>query len=94
MTTDFRHCKAALLAVLIVIGMGVHHDRKNAGTLTLAAGCFWCVGSDFESVPGVSEVITGFTGRDLADPTYKDVSRGMSSGLLQRHQAGADVVRA
>jgi peptide-methionine (S)-S-oxide reductase len=76
MTTDFRQLKAILLAVLIVIGMGVHHDRANAETLTLAGGCFWCVESDFESVQGVSEVITGYTGGNLENPTYKDVGQG------------------
>jgi len=76
MTPYFRHLKAVLLAVLIVIGMGLHHDRANAETLTVAGGCFWCVESDFESVPGVSEVITGYTGGNLENPTYKDVGRG------------------
>ncbi len=31
-------------------------------TLTVAGGCFWCVESDFENVPGVVEAVSGFTG--------------------------------
>jgi peptide-methionine (S)-S-oxide reductase len=37
----------------------------------LAGGCFWCMESDFEKLEGVSDVISGFTGGKLKDPTYK-----------------------
>ena len=40
MTQKFRHLKAVFLAVLIVIGMGVHHSQANAETLTVAGGVF------------------------------------------------------
>lgn len=43
---------------------------------TVAGGCFWCVESDFESVPGVKEVISGYTGGTVANPTYDQVSDG------------------
>ncbi len=39
-----------------------------------AGGCFWCVEADFEKLPGVIEVISGYTGGALDNPTYKDVS--------------------
>ncbi|MBT3142226.1 peptide-methionine (S)-S-oxide reductase [Phaeobacter gallaeciensis] len=45
-------------------------------TLTVAGGCFWCVESDFESVPGVIEAVSGFTGGALDNPTYKQVTGG------------------
>ncbi len=38
----------------------------------VAGGCFWCVESDFEGVPGVREVISGYMGGGAADPTYED----------------------
>ena len=37
----------------------------------LAGGCFWCMESDFEKLEGVSEVVSGFTGGTLKNPTYK-----------------------
>ena len=37
----------------------------------LAGGCFWCVESDFESVSGVSEVVSGYAGGTTKNPTYK-----------------------
>jgi peptide-methionine (S)-S-oxide reductase len=42
----------------------------------VAGGCFWCVEADFEKVRGVSEVISGFSGGDVPNPTYKQVVRG------------------
>ncbi|MGL4280379.1 MAG: peptide-methionine (S)-S-oxide reductase MsrA [Albidovulum sp.] len=43
---------------------------------TVAGGCFWCVESDFESVAGVKEVISGYTGGTVKNPTYDQVSGG------------------
>ena len=39
-------------------------------TTILAGGCFWCMESDFEKLPGVTDVVSGFTGGTLKDPTY------------------------
>jgi len=43
---------------------------------TFAGGCFWCVESDFEKISGVHQVISGFSGGTLVDPSYKQVSKG------------------
>lgn len=42
----------------------------------VAGGCFWCVESDFEGVPGVRGVISGFTGGTVEGPDYQDVVAG------------------
>jgi len=39
-----------------------------------AGGCFWCVESDFDHVPGVIGTVSGFTGGPVANPTYKQVT--------------------
>lgn len=36
----------------------------------LAGGCFWCMEADYEKLGGVSEVVSGFTGGTLENPTY------------------------
>lgn len=75
----FQNAKPALLMVLIVVGLLASHSRAHAAeteTLTVAGGCFWCVESDFESVPGVTEVVSGYTGGTIENPTYKQVTRG------------------
>lgn len=43
-------------------------------TAIFAGGCFWCVEKDFESLPGVIEVVSGYTGGRLDNPDYKTVS--------------------
>lgn len=44
----------------------------RADTAIVAGGCFWCVESNFESVKGVSGVISGYTGGDLENPSYEN----------------------
>ncbi len=41
-----------------------------ADTTILAGGCFWCMEADFEKLEGVTDVISGFTGGTLKNPTY------------------------
>ena len=61
-------------------------------TATFAAGCFWCAEADFEKVPGVVSVISGFTGGHVANPTYKQVSRG-GTGHAESVQVRYDPTR-
>lgn len=42
----------------------------RADTAILAGGCFWCMESDFEKLEGVTDVVSGFTGGTLKNPTY------------------------
>jgi len=46
--------------------------HKNLQTATLAGGCFWCVEADFEKLPGVVEVISGYAGGYGDNPTYEN----------------------
>ncbi len=41
-----------------------------------AAGCFWCVEAIFESVKGVDEVISGYSGGEIKNPTYEQICTG------------------
>jgi peptide-methionine (S)-S-oxide reductase len=49
---------------------------KGEAVATFAGGCFWCVESDFDKVPGVSRTISGYTGGHSKNPTYEQVSAG------------------
>ena len=42
-------------------------------TAIFAGGCFWCVESDFDHVPGVTSTTSGYTGGHVKDPTYQQV---------------------
>ncbi|GAA6160508.1 MULTISPECIES: peptide-methionine (S)-S-oxide reductase MsrA [unclassified Ruegeria] len=73
------YVKPTLLFALITIAALLRAAPAPAAgteTLTVAGGCFWCVESDFESVPGVIEAVSGFTGGKAANPTYDQVSKG------------------
>jgi len=48
---------------------------------TFAGGCFWCMESAFEKLEGVKEVISGYTGGQKENPTYKEVSAGGTAHL-------------
>lgn len=49
---------------------------RDMQTLIVAGGCFWCVEADFESVRGVSKVVSGYTGGTTKNPTYKKITNG------------------
>lgn len=66
-----------LLTLPASADMNDSHDRKA----TFAGGCFWCVEADFEKVEGVIEAVSGYTGGDLKNPTYEQVSSGTTGHL-------------
>ncbi|MBI3449745.1 MAG: peptide-methionine (S)-S-oxide reductase MsrA, partial [Acidobacteria bacterium] len=43
---------------------------------TLAGGCFWCIESAFDDLPGVVDAVSGYTGGREVNPTYEQVSSG------------------
>lgn len=59
----------ALAASTAAMPAGVLAAERTA---IFAGGCFWCVESDFEKVPGVKEVVSGYTGGTLENPTYRN----------------------
>src|SRR5438876_9035246 len=46
---------------------------------TFGAGCFWGVESFFREVPGVIDVVSGYAGGRVANPTYRQVCSGMTN---------------
>jgi len=65
----------AALALAVSFGTALAQD-KGLETATFAGGCFWCVESDFDKVPGVVSTTSGYTGGHKANPTYHEVSAG------------------
>lgn len=58
------------------LGLWLGAAQADQKTAVVAGGCFWCVEKDFESVPGVTSVVSGFAGGKTANPTYKQVTAG------------------
>ena len=67
--------KTLAVAALALASLAVQADAAQKKAY-FAGGCFWCVEKDFESLKGVSEVISGYTGGKTANPTYKQVTKG------------------
>ena len=85
----------ACLTIAAVI-FGLHQARSTEGKMekvksaqsektaeaVFAGGCFWCTEADFEKVDGVIDAVSGYTGGQVANPTYQQVSAG-STGHVE-----------
>lgn len=47
--------------------------QEDIALAYFAGGCFWCTEADFEKLAGVTEVISGYAGGHLENPTYPEV---------------------
>ena len=60
------------------------NDEQNMTKSTIpdfaliGGGCFWCTEAVFEKIDGVMEVISGYAGGALPNPTYKDICTGQT----------------
>ncbi|WP_261131254.1 peptide-methionine (R)-S-oxide reductase MsrB [Bacillus sp. Marseille-Q3570] len=48
-------------------------NNKHLELATFAGGCFWCMVKPFEEMPGIKNVVSGYTGGHTENPTYKEV---------------------
>ena len=62
------------------------HRFKKA---VFAGGCFWCMEPAFEEIDGVKEVVSGYTGGRIENPSYEDVSAG-ETGHIESVQVTYD----
>jgi peptide-methionine (S)-S-oxide reductase len=51
-------------------------STENREIATLAAGCFWCIESVYDQLRGVEQVVSGYSGGRLPNPTYEQVCTG------------------
>lgn len=68
----------SLTTQFITIFSSLQLNAESKDSIILAGGCFWCVEADFEKVNGISEVISGYTGGYVKNPTYKQVVKGLT----------------
>ncbi len=78
-----RSLRALILALLSILFVGCRSAEVPVQTATskeelatFAGGCFWCLEASFEAIPGVIDVLSGYTGGHQLNPTDDEVSDG------------------
>jgi peptide-methionine (S)-S-oxide reductase len=72
----------AAVAALATIGLGGFAAPEKFPSAVFAGGCFWTMEHDFELLPGVVKVVSGYSGGRESHPTYEEVS-GETTGHLE-----------
>jgi peptide methionine sulfoxide reductase msrA/msrB len=67
--------KLAIFAVIIILSGAVMSEAKTKEAI-FAGGCFWCMEPPYSFIDGVQDVSAGYTGGDIENPTYDEVSTG------------------
>ena len=68
------------ITFLIILGVLIMsydtlHAEKKLEKATFAGGCFWCMEADFEKIPHLREVTSGYIGGTVPNPTYEDYGK-------------------
>ena len=61
-----------LFSIFIIFLIFLNPLRLNANEIVLAGGCFWCMEHDLESLGGIDNVKSGYSGGDILNPTYEN----------------------
>lgn len=89
MTNLAKLILSLLISVPVIFGLtsqsGMADDNKTQPAqpqvATLAGGCFWCTESDLEQLKGVVDVVSGYAGGQLEEPTYRQVASGQTAHI-------------
>jgi peptide-methionine (S)-S-oxide reductase len=74
----------AVLALGALVGLGqappivAATNSKGLAKATFAGGCFWCMVKPFVDLPGVVQVVSGYSGGQKRNPTYEEVGAGIT----------------
>ena len=77
----------ALVVLVILVSSALAHPtqrdqssgkgkKMNKEIATVAGGCFWCIEAPFEELQGVEKAVSGYSGGQVKNPTYQQVSNG------------------
>ena len=62
----------ALSLIFIATLFGGNSMAETPKKAIIAGGCFWCVETDMEKLPGVIDVVSGYSGGSRVNPTYEN----------------------
>ena len=67
--------------ITVTIKMNKKNKEKisSAKNIYFGGGCFWCTEAVFEQVKGVEIVSSGYSGGQIKNPSYKEVSKGLTN---------------
>ena len=68
-----------LLLLLLTFKMQTEETDRNEKSIVVGGGCFWCVEAVFDGVKGVQNVVNGYSGGLIKNPSYKEVSRSKTN---------------
>ena len=63
----------ALLAGFAIVAFAMNPVSAKTESLVLGGGCFWCTEAAYEMLPGVKDVVSGYAGGNVSNPTYEQV---------------------
>lgn len=65
-----------ILLITLFFSLNAFSSSESQATALFAGGCFWSMQHDFEKLPGVLETTVGYTGGNVPNPSYEQVSTG------------------
>jgi peptide-methionine (S)-S-oxide reductase len=66
----------SLFVCILSLNLLAMQEKENLESITLGAGCFWCVEAVYQELQGVVQVESGYMGGSIKNPTYKEVCTG------------------
>lgn len=62
-----------------LIMSNVKEESSDKAIATLGSGCFWCVEAVYQRLKGIDTVVSGYSGGDIENPTYKQICTGTTN---------------
>jgi methionine-S-sulfoxide reductase len=66
----------AFFIILSNMTLAQNTSTSSTKSIVLGGGCFWCIEAAFEAAKGVSSVVSGYSGGDIKNPSYREVTSG------------------
>lgn len=66
----------SLFVCILSLNLLAMQEKEKLESITLGAGCFWCVEAVYQELQGVVQVESGYMGGSTKNPTYKEVCTG------------------
>lgn len=68
----------SLQIAVIILQLFFFNMTDKTETITLGAGCFWCVEAVFQNLNGIESVVSGYSGGHIKNPAYREVCNGVT----------------